>query len=539
MRWGTKSSKVALLIFFLLTSCQHVEFIEKPAPDRGVVIPEVNNVLLELINTQETFEISGADFDSTSLEHLITLATPAGYRLRLRYTELSIPLVEALRVSQDTELLHRLLEFAKWAKKPEVRAQALITVGSFSDPSNLEYFRMALSDKDIEIRFAAVEGLQIWGDERAKYLLKDVLRDPWSPLLQVFAAQALLSLGDASGLPFLLKKLEDPSWIVRAMAVRYLGDYADFKESSRLLRALERETRNDFVIAELATSVLKLLSRENKDVSYSPLSKGWQENDEVAYTVGKDAVIEVEPLILVPPRLHIDPATRIAQVVNNRLLTLIRNRLGQPIPEFDKSDANLETLNRLVTPTGFALQTRYSELAYMIAEGLAGAKDPILRVELANLARQNTNPLVRGTALLSLSYNSYNSKEEDIPLIQEGLTSSNSIIRFAAIEAAAMGRFKSVKPDLIQIILHDSIPVFRVFAMQALINMGDATAVSYLRGNVDDKDWPSRAMTYWYMGRYGINDDFQLLMSRLSAEKNPFVRAELALAVKRLVPIEK
>jgi hypothetical protein len=45
-------------------------------------------------------------------------------------------------------------------------------------------------------------------------------------------------------------------------------------------------------------------------------------------------------------------------------------------------------------------------------------------------------------------------------------------------------------------------------------------------------------MSYWYLSRYGTPDDYSQVLSRLTIEDNPFVQAELVLAVLRLTPLE-
>jgi len=512
-----------------------IEYVSKPAPPPPPAGPEVTNVLFELIEQQEHFEIIAEDFSSTSLEQIITLGTPAGYRLNIRYTELGVSLVEALKRSRDTQLINRLFDLAQFSTKDKVRAEALVTLGSFSDPKDYQFFKTALLDKELSIRFAAVEALQLWGLVKGRALLTETLGYNWSPLLQVFAAQALLSQGDQSGLPVLFKRLKDNSWIVRAMAARYLGDFADPKDYRILLSALETESRNDFVSAELAISALKLLSKNHSAVQYSPATQGWKENKEVAYSLTQDGVIEVEPLVLIPPRLYIPETERVSQVINNRLLFLIRERLDKPLRPIDEQDPNLETLNKLITPAGFALQTRYSNLNILVAEGLGGTSDLLLRQELVNLAQKNKNPLVRANALLSLAYNA---RDEDIILITEALNEEDPIVRFGAMEAIQVGRIKEALPSLTNLAYREPIPAFRVFAIGILLGFGDETAHQLLISNLNDRDWPARAMRFWYLGRYGKRDDFLTVRSHLNTESNPFVRAEIALATTRLLPFE-
>jgi len=54
----------------------------------------------------------------------------------------------------------------------------------------------------------------------------------------------------------------------------------------------------------------------------------------------------------------------------------------------------------LTTATGFKLKTRYTELGFLLTEGLAGVTDPQLTIELENTVRQGTNPQIRAAALV-------------------------------------------------------------------------------------------------------------------------------------------
>src|SRR5205085_1213790 len=142
------------------------------------------------------------------------------YRIKLRYLEYGISLVEALKAARDPELQRRLIEMAQWARRPRVRAEALVTLASYSDPSHKKYFKSAVLDSNIGIRAASVEALQIWNQPETISLLNLAKDRDWSPLMQVLAAQALLSLGEDSAIDILWKSLDHDSWVVRAMAAR-------------------------------------------------------------------------------------------------------------------------------------------------------------------------------------------------------------------------------------------------------------------------------------------------------------------------------
>jgi HEAT repeat protein len=428
-----------------------------------------------------------------------------------------------------------LIEVVQWSRDPEVRAEAITTLASFYDPSHKKFLKEALLDSKVGIRFAAIEALQVWGQPEALPMLKQAMERDWSPLMRVFAAQAVLSMGDASGLPVLYKALDHDSWLVRAMAARYLGDFGKPDDYEKLVTYLRRENnRNDYVIAEMSISALKLISKKGEKVSYSPFTPGWKDNEEVAYTIGKDKVIDVEPLVIVPPRLRIPRSLQIAADINNQLLNLIKNRLDAQLDPVQAQDPVLQDLNSMVTPAGFSLKTRYSEISYLVIEGLAGTNDPILKSELEKLAR-GSNPLVRATAIVALSY------ERDpfvLNLIQDGLSDKNAIVRFGCMEGIEVGRFTGALPSLYAIATNDPSPALRVYAMQVLARFGDPSGRQMLLTHLIDPDWPARAMTYWFLGRYGEPSDYSLMIARLSVEDNPFVKSEIALGALRLAPVE-
>jgi HEAT repeat protein len=523
--------RAALALLLVLTGCSSIEIISKPSR-RGSVTPEVSSTLLELIDRQEEGAITASDYDATSLGVILRLGTPAGLRLQLRYRELGVSLVEALKLSRDQDLLVRLIELAKWSDRRSVRSEALVTVAAFADPADLSHFRAALIDQDVGIRFAAVEALQKWGGDEALPLLSEAAADKWSALIRVFAAQAALSLGDKTAIGALYAALQDRSWIVRAMAARYLGDYAPADDYPILLKVVSQESRNDFVAAEAAIATLKLLARKSDSPVPAPERRP-APGSEGRYRVSSDDVVEMEPLVIRPPRLHIPESVRIAQSINNRLVQLIQSRLDVPMDPQLASDPNLQDLNKMATPEGLALQIRYGTLSVAVAEGLAGTTDAILRSQLTHLAESSRNSLTRATALLSLAYAR---DDRDIPLLTRALRSEDEIVRFGAIEAIQAGRFREATGDLVGVASSDNVPIFRLYAIQVMLELGEPAARNMLLGHDTDDDWPSRAMTFWLLGRYGESADHGFVVSRFTSETNSFVLAELALAAQRLAP---
>lgn len=525
-----------LLCFVLVSTVAlpPVEPASEVPPSTPPSLTGVVQTLLNLLDKQDKTNITADDYQSTSLQQIIKLATPAGYRIKLRYLDFGVSLVEALKAARDPELRRRLIEMVQWSRNPKVRAEAILTLATFSDPSHKKYFKEALLDSKTGIRFAAVEALQTWNQADSIPLLKMAMDRDWSPLMQVFAAQALLSLGEQNAIQVLWKHLDHNSWVVRAMAARYLGDYGHPDDYTKIVDHLNSETRNNYVLAELSIAALKLISKKGEKVAYSPASPGWRENEEVKYALGKDNVIELEPLIIVPPQLRIPPALLAASKINTLLLDLIENHLGEELDKIQAQDPVVQDLNAMVTPSGFALKMRYSELSYLVVEGLAGTQDLLLRSELKRLAAESENPLVRASALIALAYNR---NEDDLYLIQAGLDHKNEIVRFGAMEAIEVGRFRSAVPSLVGIAMGDSSPALQVYALNILSKFGDASGRNLLISHLSNPDWPARAMAYWYLSRYGRPDDYSLALARLASEENPFVQAEIVLAVLRLSPL--
>lgn len=504
--------------------------------------------VLDLFDRQG-IEVSRDDLNSTSLADLKDLKTPNAYRFQLRFVEFGISLVETLKVARDPLLRKQIVDMARWATRPAARADALLALASQSNPDHLPVFKEALSDPNSGIVFAAIEALQLWNRPEAASAITTARNLKWSPLLTVFAAQALVSLGDRSEMQTLWDGLSSPSWIVRAMAARYVGDYGQASDLPRVLQALAREAppslakstsrveeRTEFVVAELGIAALKLISKKEKTVSYSPATPGWKDEAEVKYSVGPGGVVEVEPLIIIPPRLRIQSTTAEVIRIDNELLRLAEMYLNLPVEKsVELVEPNLEDLFKLVTPAGYALRLRYApDLTYLMVEAFAGTGDLRLRGVLEQLARSATNAHGRSAALVALAYRRNSS---DVTLIEQALRSSDKIVRFGGLEAAEAGQFKEVLPVLTEIANGDSSPAFRVYASYILAKLGHPAGYPHLISATDNTDWPSRAMAFWFLGRYGDTKDYALMLDRMGHEKNPFVQTEICLAALRLTPL--
>ncbi len=519
--------------FMVMVGCGGREAVKpaQAAPNLTGVI----QALIDLLDQQDKTKIQKEDYESTSIKDIMSFATPAGYRLRLRYMDFGVSLVEALKVARDSELKRRMIEMAQWTRDPQVRAEAIITLATLQDPAHKKYFKEAILDTKVGIRFAAVEALQVWGQPEAIPLLRMAAERDLSPLMQIYAAQALLSLGDETAITYLWKNIDNASWVARAMAARYLGDYGKPDDYAKINSSLNAETRNDYVIAELSIAALKLISKKGEKVWYSPASPGWKENEEVGYALGKDNVIELEPLVIVPPQLRIPASLQIAAQINTKLIRLITERLDVQLDPIQAADPVKNDLDAMVTPSGFALKTRYAELSYLVIEALGGTNDPILRATLQRLASDSPNGLIRASALIALAYSK---DQDDLYLMEQALSHKEARTRMGALEAIEVGRFQSAVPAVFTVASNDASPALQLFALQILAKFNNTSARQSLINRLSDPDWPARAMAFWYLGRYGNEDDYSIVLSRLPTEQNPWVKAEIVLAALRLAPLE-
>lgn len=219
---------------------------------------QITNTLIFLLENKDKFKVDLTSVEGTPLGDMLTVGSPIGYKIRNRYLNIGVPLSEALALNADPIFRERLVTLARW-DKGEVRSAALVALASAKDLAHLDIFREALVHLDPAIRFAAMEALTLWGHpEMARPLLFAAADKDYEPILRVYAAAGLASLGDKRGVRKLRVFLDHSSWLVKAMAGRYLGDYGTAKDYHTLVGRIGREQVNDFVVAEYCIAALKL-----------------------------------------------------------------------------------------------------------------------------------------------------------------------------------------------------------------------------------------------------------------------------------------
>lgn len=469
---------------------------------------------------------------------ILLIGSPIGWNLRNRFLNLGIPLSEAFSGNGDPIFRQQLIEMARWDRDDESRAAALLALARWHDIAHLQIFNEALINLNPGVRFAALESLITWGHPReAMVLLGAAAEKDTEPILRVYAASGLARLGDPAGLARLRQFLDDPSWLVRAMAAKYIGENGTAEDYTLLLNRMDAEAGNDFVVAEFCVSALKLYPKKKAaDEAAAKLAK-----TEKAPTVpagsgnlvlDSEMAYELEPLVVTAPRVQaqvdlIDPR------INAQLLRLLKQRMDARPDSAAQLDASIGNLNKLTTLTGYNLKTRYTELGFLLTEGLAGSTDFQIQSELENTVRLGTNVQTRAAAMLALAY----AKDTRfLSLFQSGLNDPNLTVRFAALESLLAMGDPGAELQVSNSARTDPAMPMQIYAAAAMWRMGDIFGREILLRLYQSPDWLVRAMTDHYLGEMGGSDEYRRLQQELDGEQDPAVKAEILTALVKLNP---
>jgi len=227
--------------------------------------PRIDSTLSKLIRENANMIIPQNEIgQSATYPQLSEFATLTGSLLKVRYTLLGTLLTEATAGTNDPKLVDQLNQMARSGRGAAVRSYALLALAYSKDQNQLTVFEDALRSPLSSDRFAAVNGLQIAGVPEAVSILNGVIKLDPSPVLRVYTAQAVLRLGDPLGKEVLFRALDDPNWVVRAIAFRYLGELGTAEDYSKVLSYLASE-QNDFLTVEMCSSLLHLYSKRPKE----------------------------------------------------------------------------------------------------------------------------------------------------------------------------------------------------------------------------------------------------------------------------------
>ncbi|MBI5211131.1 MAG: HEAT repeat domain-containing protein [Elusimicrobia bacterium] len=466
---------------------------------------------------------------------ILSVGSPIGYALRNRYLNVGVPIADGLARNPDPVFREQLVTLARWDSNPEVRSAALLAVASFRDLKHLDIFRQALVYLNAAVRFGAIEGLIVWGHpEQAAPLLAAASERDMEPILRAYSAAGLARMKDPRGLELLRKSLDNPSWLVRAMAGRYLGEYGMAVDYTELVSRIGREQNNDFVVAEYCIAALNLYARKMPKKSSEPGRRPSAPSAPAgrpARQASAGGLPELEPLVIRAVRDRLPKDEVIDPQINANLLRLLKSRQDARAATQEELEASIGNLTNLTTATGYKLKTRYTELGFLLTEGLAGVKDLQLSSELENTVKFGRNVQVRAAAMAALAY----TKDlRYMGLFQTGLQDQNVTVRFAAVESLLVLDDPSVKFLLVNAARDDLSPAVRIYAAQGLWRMGDPYGREILLRHYQDQDWLVRAMASRYIGELGAGEDYRKLMVQLSMETHAAVKVELASALLNL-----
>lgn len=493
--------------------------------------PTIVSALLKLMDVKDSHR-PVPDPSSQAWDEIIRLGTPQGLRLLNRFYWTGATLSEVLATADDPRLKEQMLELARWDRQTDIRSVALVTLAGRHEAEHGKYFNEALNNPKFEVRFAALEALQVWNkDPDVKQMLEYVIRSETQPMLKVYAAQALWRRGGEQGREEVLRQLDAGAWLTKAMAARFVGELGKGEDYDNLLGRIDREQSNDFVVAELAIACLKLFPKRTP-AAFAPPPPG---SPPVA---GGD---DIETLEITAPRLKIPATALIDGRINAHLLRLLEKSESLPPPTPNQQAARFidpeeSSLKALDSPVGNQLKRRYTTLSFLLAESLAGTSDLILRDRILKAARQHNDPQVRAAALVALAYNK---DPNDRSLFQEAMLAQNLTVRFGAVEALQVWKQPGYLDQIASVARMDLSNFLQVYAAGILWRSGDSAGRDIIIRRWDDVDSIVRALAVRYLGELGAAEDYSRILFQLDREQDKWVKAEMAGALLRLNRLRK
>jgi hypothetical protein len=83
-------------------------------------------------------------------------------------------------------------------------------------------------------------------------------------LIQVYAAQGALRLGDTLGRDVLERGMDDQDWVIRTMAMRYMGELGTGRDYGKMLGYLGSQQPR-IVRAEMCSALLRLYVKKYEE----------------------------------------------------------------------------------------------------------------------------------------------------------------------------------------------------------------------------------------------------------------------------------
>ncbi len=237
---------------------------------------------------------------------------------------------------------------------------------------------------------------------------------------------------------------------------------------------------------------------------------------------------QLEPLVITAPRLKMPKDAVIDPQINMHLLRLLRERQDARPDSQAILDASVGNLSKLTTVTGYMLKTRYTELGFLLTEGLAGVSDWTIASELEKTARSGTNVQTRAAAMVALGYTH---DLRYLSLFQGALIDQNVTVRLGALEALIILGDPTVQLQVGSAARSDASFPIQIYAAAGMWRAGDIYGREILLRLAQHGDWFVRAMAIRYIGELGGGDEYRRLLQWLGGEPDPAVKAELCSAL--------
>jgi HEAT repeat protein len=486
---------------------------------------QITTALVSLVEGKSHYNADVAQFKTGTPEwDLLSLGSPIGYQLRTRYLSLGIPLAEALSRNADPVFREQLMNLARWDADAETRAAALVALAGVHDAVHYDVFREALIHLDVAVRFGALEALLVWDHpEKSLPLLTQEADGDAEPILRVYAAGGLARLQDPSGLLRLRAFLDHNSWLVRAMAAQYLGDYGGAEDYDLLVSRIGQETANDFVVAEYCIAALKLFPKKEPPPAPQPAAAPHPTVDLGAF--------QLEPLVIVASRERIQNQLVLDPQINAQLMRLLQQRMNARPDSQAALDASIGNLNQLSTATGYKLKTRYTQLGFLLTEGLAGVNDLAIDSALQNVAQMGKNVQIRAAAMVALAFTHDSGY---LPLFQSAIVDPNITVRFGALESLLTLQSPAAQFPVGNEARSDVSLLAQAYGASGMWHMGDLFGREILLNLAQNQDWLVRAMATKYLGDQGGAYEYMRIMQLFPNESNQMVKAEMCSALLNL-----
>ncbi|MBI3297347.1 MAG: HEAT repeat domain-containing protein [Elusimicrobia bacterium] len=246
-------------------------------------------------------------------------------------------------------------------------------------------------------------------------------------------------------------------------------------------------------------------------------------------TVDMDFMLE--PIVITAPRNKIPAARQIDPRINSLLLRLLQQRADLRPDQVAGQNASAEVFSELTTLTGHTMSMRYSELGFLLTEGLAGSQDFQIQSELERIVRSGKNPQMRAGAMVALAYTK---DSRFLGLFQTAIRDPSLTVRLGALESLIIMDSSAAEFSIAEAAQGDASFTVKVMAAAAYWQRGNLAGREMLLLLAEHADWYVRANAIYQLGRLGRGDEYRRLLNLMDREKDLIVRAELTLALIRL-----